>query len=63
MAIAELLAGVLGGELPIEVRAYDGSRMGPVDAPAAIVLRNPNALRRMITAPGELGFGRGLRRR
>jgi cyclopropane-fatty-acyl-phospholipid synthase len=58
MAIAELLAGVLGGELPIEVRAYDGSRMGPVDAPAALVLRNPNALRRMITAPGELGLGR-----
>ena len=28
MAIAELLAGVLGGELPIEVRAYDGSRVG-----------------------------------
>ena len=58
MAIAELLAGVLGGELPIEVRAYDGSRVGPVDAPAAIVLRTPNALRRMITAPGELGLGR-----
>ena len=58
MAIAELLAGVLGGELPIEVRAYDGSRAGPVDAPAALVLRSPNALRRMVTAPGELGLGR-----
>jgi len=58
MAIAELLAGVLGGDLPIEVRAYDGSRTGPLDAPAAIVLRSPNALRRMITAPGELGLGR-----
>jgi cyclopropane-fatty-acyl-phospholipid synthase len=58
MAIAELLAGVLGGELPIEVRAYDGSRVGPVDPPAALVLRTPNALRRMVTAPGELGLGR-----
>src|SRR4051812_34991032 len=58
MAIAELLAGVLGGDIPIEVRAYDGSRAGPVDAPGAIVLRSPDALRRMITAPGELGLGR-----
>ena len=58
MAIAELLAGVLGGELPIEVRAYDGSRAGPADAPAALVLRSPDALRRMVTAPGELGLGR-----
>ena len=41
MAIAELLEGVLGGDLPIEVRAYDGSRAGPVDAPAALVLRSP----------------------
>jgi cyclopropane-fatty-acyl-phospholipid synthase len=40
------------------VRAYDGSRAGPVDAPAALVLRSPNALRRMVTAPGELGLGR-----
>ena len=58
MAIAELLAGVLGGDLPVEVRAYDGSRVGPHDARAAVVLRSPDAVRRMITAPGELGLGR-----
>jgi cyclopropane-fatty-acyl-phospholipid synthase len=58
MAIAELLAGVLGGDLPIEVRAYDGSRTGPPDAPATVVLRSPDAVRRLVTAPGELGLGR-----
>src|SRR5262245_12912350 len=58
MAIAELLAGVLGPDLPIAVRAYDGSHVGPADAPATIVLRSPDALRRMVTAPGELGLGR-----
>jgi cyclopropane-fatty-acyl-phospholipid synthase len=58
MAIAELLAGVLGPDLPIAVRAYDGSRVGPPDAAATIVLRSPDALRRMVTAPGELGLGR-----
>jgi cyclopropane-fatty-acyl-phospholipid synthase len=58
MAVASLLLRVLGGDAPIEVRAYDGSRAGPTDAPAAIVLRSPDALRRIITAPGELGLGR-----
>ncbi|MBV8303776.1 MAG: class I SAM-dependent methyltransferase, partial [Acidimicrobiia bacterium] len=38
--------------------AYDGSRCGPVDAPATLVLRSPAALQRILTAPGELGFGR-----
>src|SRR5262245_1781440 len=58
MAIAELLAGVLGGNLPVAIRAYDGSVSGPADAPASIVVRTPDALRRMVTAPGELGLGR-----
>ena len=58
MAIAELLAGVLGGNLPVAIRAYDGSLSGPADAPATIVVRTPDALRRMVTAPGELGLGR-----
>ena len=58
MAIAELLAGVLGGNLPVAIRAYDGSVSGPADAPATIVVRTPDALRRMVTAPGELGLGR-----
>jgi cyclopropane-fatty-acyl-phospholipid synthase len=58
MAIAELLAGVLGDDIPVEVRAYDGSRAGPSDAPAAIVLHSPDALSRLVTAPGELGLGR-----
>jgi cyclopropane-fatty-acyl-phospholipid synthase len=49
---------VLGGGLPIAVRAWDGSRVGPDDAPATIVLRSPDALRRIVFAPGELGFSR-----
>jgi cyclopropane-fatty-acyl-phospholipid synthase len=58
MSVAPLLARMLGDDLPVEVRAYDGSRAGPRDAPGAIVLRSPDALRRMVTAPGELGLGR-----
>jgi len=49
---------ILGTDLPVAFEAYDGSRCGPVDAPTTIVLRSPTALQRILTAPGELGFGR-----
>jgi cyclopropane-fatty-acyl-phospholipid synthase len=58
MALAALVDDVLGGGLPLAVEAYDGSRTGPVDAPATIVIRSPDALRRIVTAPGELGLAR-----
>ena len=58
MALAALVDDVLGGGLPLAVEAYDGSRSGPVDASATIVIRSPDALRRIITAPGELGLAR-----
>ena len=58
MSVADLVSSVLGSDLPVAVRAYDGSRLGPADAPATLVLRSPDALRRIAAAPGELGFGR-----
>jgi cyclopropane-fatty-acyl-phospholipid synthase len=57
-SIADLVTAILGADLPIGFRAYDGSRAGPEDAPATLVLRSPDAVRRMVTSPGELGFGR-----
>jgi cyclopropane-fatty-acyl-phospholipid synthase len=53
-----LLSGLLGDDLPVAVELYDGSRLGPRDAPATIVVRSPDALRRIVGAPGELGFAR-----
>ncbi|MGZ6964809.1 MAG: class I SAM-dependent methyltransferase [Acidimicrobiia bacterium] len=58
MTIADLVTGVLGPDLPIWLQAYDGSRAGPVDPPATLVVRSPDAVRRLVTAPGDLGFGR-----
>jgi cyclopropane-fatty-acyl-phospholipid synthase len=58
MEIAALVEDVLGSDLPVGVRAYDRSVAGPADPPATIVVRSPDALRRIVTAPGELGFGR-----
>ncbi len=64
MTLAERLAGILGvgagagDDLPVAVTLYDGSRLGPPDPPATVVVRSPDALRRIVQAPGELGFSR-----
>ncbi len=58
MSVADLLSDVLGTDVPVAFRAYDGSSFGPSDARTTIVVRSPDALRRIVTAPDELGFGR-----
>ncbi len=58
MTVARAIEAVLGPDLPIGVRAYDGSRLGPEDPPATLLVRSPAVFRRMLTAPGELGLGR-----
>jgi cyclopropane-fatty-acyl-phospholipid synthase len=58
MALAPLVDEVLGGNVPLAVEAYDGSRAGPGDASTRLILRGPDALRRIVTAPGELGLAR-----
>jgi cyclopropane-fatty-acyl-phospholipid synthase len=56
--VATLVADVLGDDLPVRVECWDGSALGPVGAPATLVLRSPAALRRIVTCPGELGLAR-----
>jgi len=58
VTVARALEAFLGNDLPIAVRAYDGSRLGPANAPATLLIRSPNVFRRLITAPDELGLGR-----
>jgi cyclopropane-fatty-acyl-phospholipid synthase len=58
VTLAERLGRVIGDDLPVAVRCYDGSTLGPADAPSAVVVRSPEALRRIVRAPGELGFSR-----
>ena len=52
--IAEVLRPVVGGELPVRLVVWDGSEAGPAGAPV-VRLNSPNALRRLLWAPGELG--------
>ena len=44
-------------ELPVRLRAWDGSEAGPPDAPV-VVVRSRRALRRLVWAPGEMGLAR-----
>ncbi len=46
---------LFGGELPVRLRVWDGSEAGPEGGPT-VVLRSPQALRRLLWHPGELGL-------
>jgi cyclopropane-fatty-acyl-phospholipid synthase len=56
--VAATVGRVLGPGPAIALEAFDGSRYGPSDAPATLLLRSPDAIRRIAFAPGELGLAR-----
>ena len=60
MDVATLLITGLGCGDRIAVRAYDGSRAGPADAVATIVVRDSPALSRVVLRPDELGLARAF---
>ncbi|HEY1915685.1 MAG TPA: cyclopropane-fatty-acyl-phospholipid synthase family protein [Streptosporangiaceae bacterium] len=53
--LAPLIEQFTRGELPVRLRAWDGSEAGP-PGPPTVVLRTPRAVRRMLWHPGELGL-------
>ncbi len=55
--IASLLKAQAGLDLPVRLRAWDGSEAGPL-GPSVAVIRSPQALRRLLWRPGELGLAR-----
>ncbi len=55
-----LIEDLLGSDLPVRIRCYDGSEVGPADAACTVVVRSADALRRIVWSPGELGFGRAF---
>jgi cyclopropane-fatty-acyl-phospholipid synthase len=52
--LEEALRPFVGGDLPVRIKAWDGSTAGPDDAPL-VVLTSRDAVRRMLWRPGELG--------
>ena len=57
--LSPVLAELLGAELPIRLRGWDGVEAGPPGAPV-LVLRNRRALRHLIWRPDELGLARAF---
>ncbi|NUP58318.1 MAG: SAM-dependent methyltransferase, partial [Pseudarthrobacter sp.] len=56
--LARALAVVLGTpQIPLRLRAWDGSEAGPAGAPV-LEFRSRKALRRMLWSPGQLGLSR-----
>src|SRR5580658_3775887 len=43
---------------PIRFEMWDQSAVGPTNSDGALVVRSPNALRRLLWSPGELGLAR-----
>lgn len=58
VTMADAVTDLLGADLPVALRAYDGSRTGPEDAAATVDVRSPTAVRRLVWAPGQLGLAR-----
>ncbi len=58
--LAGAAASLLGGDLPLGIRGYDGSYAGPAAPPVTVVIRSRDAIRRILSAPGELGMARAF---
>jgi cyclopropane-fatty-acyl-phospholipid synthase len=58
-ALLDLVRVLVGADAPLRLRAWDGSEAGPPGAPV-VVVRSPDALRRLAWAPNELGLGRAF---
>jgi cyclopropane-fatty-acyl-phospholipid synthase len=56
--LAQFFELLVDRHAPIGFRGYDGSSCGPADAVGVLELRNPRAVRYIVTAPGELGLVR-----
>ncbi len=56
--VGPLVRAGLGTDVPVRVRCWDGSELGPHDAPVQLTFTSPRALRRLLWAPNQLGFAR-----
>jgi len=56
--IAEKVGELFTEELPIQIRAYDGSTFGNALSENALEIKSPIALRYILTRPGDLGMAR-----
>lgn len=60
MPLAQLVHDLLGRPPAVAVTAYDGSRAGGADPRATVQVRSPDAVRRVVRRPGQLGLARAF---
>ena len=56
--VADVVRAVTDGEPAVRVTGYDGSAIGPADAPVTVHVGSERGLSYLLTAPGELGMAR-----
>lgn len=56
--VERAVKAVLAEPLPLRITAYDGTDVGPKDAAISLRFENEDALRYILTAPGDLGLAR-----
>ena len=56
--VEPLLHRAFGRELPVRIRLWDGSSVGPSSAVLQLDVKNRRALRRILWAPNQLGLAR-----
>ena len=55
---APMVEAAFQGSPRLQLVFWDGSTIGPADGPGQLIFNSPEALRRIMWAPGELGFAR-----
>ena len=59
-ALAAVLAALVGRNGPVGFRFWDGSAVGPENTVGIVHVHSPDAIRRILWAPGELGLSRAF---
>jgi cyclopropane-fatty-acyl-phospholipid synthase len=58
--LAPLLTAMVGTAVPVRFEFWDGSGVGPTDEIGTLGIQSPDALRRILWSPGELGVARAF---
>lgn len=57
-AMKPLVEGLLGAAIPLRLEFWDGSTLNPAETVATLRFKSPDAIRRLMWMPNELGLGR-----
>ena len=60
MRLSDMFTAFVDEDVPVAFRAFDGSSAGPRDPVALLEVRSADALRYVLSAPGELGLVRAF---